>query len=187
MNNSMHAAAAMVAAVLCLTSPMLVQAQDGSEKNLCWKKNFGRGAGTIPTDCPAGHVKENGLCYTACGAGFTGNGPLCWQSCPAGFADIGVSCTKPAPTSSAGYPWKFGDRAFDFDTGPRSRCEGDHGKDNCYRSGDIWYPKCPANFHKVGDLVCSPDCPPECETTAPFAPRKPRLAASVRFRAAAAA
>src|SRR5215470_3253957 len=120
MKKSIHAAAAIVAAALCLTGPMRAQAQDGSEKNLCWKKSFGRGVGAIPTDCPAGHIKENGLCYTACGAGFTGNGPLCWQACPAGFSDIGVSCTKPAPTSSAGYPWKIGvDRAFDFDTGPR--------------------------------------------------------------------
>jgi len=122
--------------------------------------SYGRGTGE-PLRCADNEEMNAGLCYAKCQAGYKGVGPACWQEpCPAGFRDDGTFCAKPQSyDTGAGYPWKFGDKAFDFDTGPRSRCEADNGKDNCYRSGDIWYPKCRTNFHKVGDLVCSPDCP----------------------------
>jgi hypothetical protein len=41
----------------------------------------------------------------------------------------------------------------------RSRCERDHGSGNCEKDGAVYYPKCKANFHKVGCCICSPDCP----------------------------
>lgn len=126
----------------------------------CWKDTYTRGGGTTGSAaCAAGQEEWGGDCYPKCAAGMTGVGPVCWQTCPAGYTDIGVSCAKPKATSSAGFGWQFGDAAFDYDTGPRARCEAAHGAGKCYRSGLIWYPNCPAGFHKVGDLVCTPDCP----------------------------
>src|SRR4030095_11675423 len=52
-----------------------------SEEVLCWKTNYGRGVGTIGTQCAAGQVKEVGLCYTPCAAGYSPVGPLCWRNC----------------------------------------------------------------------------------------------------------
>jgi len=130
----------------------------GDESQLCWKKSFGRGVGTVPTQCSTGYDKDAGLCYKKCPSGYAGVGPVCWQSCPSGFRDDGAFCAKPEPYGrGGGYPWKFGDSLDD--SGMRSRCEGDHGAGNCEKDGAIYYPKCKANFHKVGCCVCSPDCP----------------------------
>jgi hypothetical protein len=83
---------------------------------------------------------------------------VCWQSCPDGFRDDGGFCAKPeAYGRGAGYPWQFGDALND--SGMISRCERDHGAGNCEKDGAIYYPKCKANFHKVGCCICSPDCP----------------------------
>lgn len=130
-----------------------------AEENFCWKSSYTRGVGSIGGGCPTGYEKQGLLCYPACPAGFQGAGPLCWQACPAGFTDIGVSCAKPKPVSTPGYPWKIGDRVGDYDTGPRARCEAANGVGNCYRSGLIWYPRCPASYRPVGDNICSPVCP----------------------------
>ena len=58
---------------------------------VCWKKTYGRGVGTIPTECP-GEDKNGALCYPACAPGYYGVGPVCWQSCPAGWTDTGAFC-----------------------------------------------------------------------------------------------
>lgn len=129
------------------------------KETYCWKDTYTRGAGTMGVSCSPGYEEWGGDCYPKCPPNMYGIGPLCWQNCPAGFSDIGVSCAKPKATSTAGFGWQIGDKAFDYDTGPRARCEAAYGTGKCYRSGLIWYPTCPANFHKVGDLVCSPDCP----------------------------
>jgi hypothetical protein len=57
------------------------------------KKNYGRGAGTIPTNCGA---KQNdaGLCYSGCNSGFYGVGPVCWQSCTSGKTDCAAGCAN---------------------------------------------------------------------------------------------
>lgn len=128
-------------------------------ETFCWKDTYVRGVGKVAASCASGQEDSNGICYPVCPAGMKGDGPLCWQTCPQGFGDIGVSCAKPKATSSGGFGWQFGDKAFDYDTGPRARCEAENGAGNCYRNGLIWYPKCKPGFHKVGDLVCSPDCP----------------------------
>ena len=130
----------------------------GDEGQLCWKKTFGRGVGTVPTQCSTDSDKDAGLCYKKCPAGYKGVGPVCWQSCPAGWRDDGAFCAKPEPYGrGGGYPWKFGDSLDD--SGMKSRCESDHGAGNCEKDGAIYYPKCKANFHKVGCCLCSPDCP----------------------------
>ena len=130
----------------------------GDEAQLCWKKTFGRGVGTVPGQCSSGYDKDAGLCYEKCPSGYAGVGPVCWQSCPDGWRDDGAFCAKPEPYGrGAGYPWKFGD-ALD-DSGMKSRCEAANGAGNCEKDGAIFYPKCKANFHKVGCCICSPDCP----------------------------
>jgi hypothetical protein len=130
----------------------------GDEGQLCWKKNYGRGVGTVPTDCSSTQDKDAGLCYDKCDSGYKGVGPVCWQSCPDGWRDDGAFCAKPEPEGrGAGYPWQFGDGLND--DGMISRCEAANGKGNCEKDGAIYYPKCKANFHKVGCCICSPDCP----------------------------
>ena len=130
----------------------------GDEGQLCWKKSFGRGVGTVPTQCSSTSDKDAGLCYPKCPTGYKGVGPVCWQTCPDGFRDDGAFCAKPEPYGrGAGYPWQFGDSLDD--SGMRSRCERDHGSGNCEKDGAVYYPKCKANFHKVGCCICSPDCP----------------------------
>jgi hypothetical protein len=114
--------------------------------------------GTVPSQCSTDYEKDAGLCYKKCPAGYKGVGPVCWQSCPDGWRDDGGFCAKPEPYGrGGGYPWKFGDSLDD--SGMRSRCESDHGAGNCEKDGAIYYPKCKANFHKVGCCICSPDCP----------------------------
>lgn len=108
--------------------------------------------------CPDGQDKDGALCYPKCGANEYGVGPVCWTSCPDGYKDGGVFCSKPASYGrGAGYPWKVGDKAFDY--GPaQARCQKDNPQ-GCEKNGLIWYPKCKAGFHAVGCCVCSPDCP----------------------------
>jgi hypothetical protein len=61
------------------------------------KKSYGRGAGTIPTNC-AGKQNDAGLCYSACNAGMYGVGPVCWQNCPAGKVNCGAGCASSTTT-----------------------------------------------------------------------------------------
>jgi hypothetical protein len=132
-----------------------------NDKALCWKRTYTRGVGIVPTgDCPAGQEKDAGLCYPKCRDGFKGVGPVCWKSCPDKFRDDGAFCAKPeAYGRGAGYPWKFGDPAFNL-SNARARCEADNGgAGTCEQDGAIWYPKCKAGFVKVGCCVCSPACP----------------------------
>ena len=140
------------------TPPAVAGTAPSNQEDLCWKKTYGRGVGTVPTDCSTDYDKDAGLCYKKCPAGYKGVGPVCWQSCPDSWRDDGAFCAKPeAYGRGAGYPWKFGDSLDD--SGMKSRCEADNGAGNCEKDGAIYYPKCKANFHKVGCCICSPDCP----------------------------
>lgn len=148
-----HFAMVLFASVMLLSGPVFSTAQD-----ICWKDSYGRGVGTIPSQCPSGMEKDGLLCYPACRAGYKGVGPVCWQNCPSNFTDTGGHCLKPAAYGrGAGYPWKFGDGLND--SGMFKRCEQDHGRGNCEKNGAIVYPKCRSGFHAVGCCVCSPDCP----------------------------
>lgn len=69
----------------------------------CTKPSYGRGAGTVPKNCPAGKVNQAGLCYVPCPAGFNGVGPVCWANqcpnvfparCAAGCARSSNACIK---------------------------------------------------------------------------------------------
>jgi hypothetical protein len=57
------------------------------------KSSYGRGAGTVPTQCGAGQQYDAGLCYPFCAPGYSGAGPVCWGSCPNGYGDNGAICT----------------------------------------------------------------------------------------------
>ena len=134
----------------------LLAASALAQADFCWRDSYGRGVGTIPTNCGS---KENdaGLCYNKCSSGYTGVGPVCWKSCPSGFTDNGVGCTKPGPYGrGAGYPWKFGDGLND--NGMYSRCRAANPQ-GCEKNGAVVYPKCKPGYHNVGCCICSPDCP----------------------------
>jgi hypothetical protein len=138
--------------------PAVAGTAPSAQEDLCWKKNYGRGVGTVPTECSTDYDKDAGLCYKKCPSGYAGVGPVCWQSCPQGWRDDGAFCAKPeAYGRGAGYPWQFGDDLND--NGMIKRCEDANGKGNCEKDGAMYYPKCKANFHKVGCCICSPDCP----------------------------
>jgi hypothetical protein len=62
------------------------------DAHIFFKSTTTRGAGTVPTSCPAGKQYDAGLCYPFCAAGYSGIGPVCWGSCPAGFDDHGATC-----------------------------------------------------------------------------------------------
>ena len=120
----------------------------------CTKPTYGRGAGTIPKNCPDGQENDAALCYPKCSENFYGVGPVCWGSCPAGFRDDGAFCAKPSSYGRGAGHWS------------EQNCinSGDHGaKENgCEQyggSGGLWYPKCDKNFHSFGCCVCSPNCP----------------------------
>ena len=74
-----------------LLAMIIATAAFGQDKEFCWKDSYGRGVGTIPSDCGA---KENqaGLCYDKCKAGYNAVGPVCWSGCPAGYTDMGAVC-----------------------------------------------------------------------------------------------
>lgn len=68
----------------------------GSET--CWKKLASRGIGEIPTECPNGMVKEDGLCYTPCAQGYSSFLTTCTQvvnNCPSPWTYTLGTCTKP--------------------------------------------------------------------------------------------
>ena len=128
------------------------------QADVCWKNSYGRGIGTVPLTCPDGTVKSGLLCYPQPEPGYNVVAGIYSQSCPPDFRDDGLFCAKPAAYGrGAGYPWKFGDRAFSLDDA-RARCASDNSQ-GCDTDGAVVYPKCKPNFHAVGCCTCSPDCP----------------------------
>ena len=130
----------------------------------CWRHSYGRGVGVPVSACPKGQEKDAALCYPTCEdigkPGWKGVGPVCWQSCPSDFRDDGAYCFKPKSYGrGVGFPWKFGDRAFDLSKA-KKRCESKHGEGQCEKSGAIYYPKCKPEYRAIGCCVCSPRCPP---------------------------
>lgn len=107
-------------------------ATSSSEEGFCWKDTYGRGVGTIPTDCGAGQQKSGLLCYPSCAAGYTGVGPVCWQQCPAGYTDDGAFCRKDVSIISANNsscPW-YDTCGLTFSKGC-STCPAGYTNDGC--------------------------------------------------------
>jgi hypothetical protein len=121
----------------------------------CWKGSYGRGVGSPLNTCSSGRDKIGLLCYTKCPIGFSRSGFDCHQNCPPGFTDEGLYCRLAEYGRGAGYPWKFGDPLND--SGMFKRCEADHGKGNCEKSGDIVYPKCRTGYYAFGCCICRPN------------------------------
>ncbi len=123
------------------------------------KSFFDRGVGRIPDRvCPDGKVNYAGLCYSLPSNDWYVSAPgFIAKKCPAGWRDDGTTCWLDAETygRGVGYPWKFGD-ALNLD-GARSRCENDHGRGNCEKYGEIYYPKCRPGFHPSGCCTCIRD------------------------------
>jgi hypothetical protein len=130
----------------------------------CWRHSYGRGVGVPVSACSKEQEKDAGLCYPTCEdigmQDAKGVGPVCWQRCPSDFRDDGAYCFKPkAYGRGVGFPWKFGDRAFNL-SNAKKRCEKKHGEGQCEKSGAIYYPKCEPGYRAIGCCVCSPRCPP---------------------------
>jgi hypothetical protein len=59
----------------------------------CQKRSYGRGVGTVPTECAPGWEYDAGLCYKPCTPGSDGVGPVCWGSCSGAYpVDCGAAC-----------------------------------------------------------------------------------------------
>jgi hypothetical protein len=82
----------------------------------------------------------------------------CHSTCPADMRDDGLFCRAAEYGRGAGYPWKIGDPPFNYDHALH-RCEGDHGRGNCEKSGLIYYPKCKPGDSQVGCCICRPATP----------------------------
>ena len=120
----------------------------------CWKDSYGRGVGTIPTECP-GRKKIGALCYSHCPSGYSRFGFDCHQNCFGGFTNQGLYCRKLEYGRGAGYPWKWGDGFSD--RGMYKRCEKAHGKGKCEKWGAVVYPKCRSGYKNFGCCICRPN------------------------------
>lgn len=99
--------------VILLLISAVASIRIGSTHNMihdyCWKDSYGRGVGTVPSNCGSKYQKIGLLCYDPCPSGYTRFVIDCHQNCPAGFTDQGLFCRLSEYGRGAGYPWKFGD------------------------------------------------------------------------------
>lgn len=123
--------------------------------DFCWKSSYGRGVGTIPTEAGDGRVTIGALSYSQCPANTTRVGFDCHSVCPSGMRDDGLFCRATEYGRGAGYPWKFGDKAFSLD-GARARCAAENPQ-GCEQNGAIIYPKCRTGYSAFGSNICRPN------------------------------
>lgn len=138
---------------LALTSTVAAQTAE-----FCWKDSYGRGVGKVPKACKADEDRIGLLCYKKCPKGMKRFGFDCHSVCPAGFRNDGLFCRHAEYGRGAGYPWKFGDKAFSL-KGAKHRCEKAHGSGRCEKNGAIYYPKCKSGYHNFGCCICRPSKP----------------------------
>ena len=118
----------------------------------CWKKSYGRGAGTVPQRCRSGKQKQAGLCYHHCRGGFSGVGPVCWKQCPGGFRNHGLTCYK---------SWRKWHFKKTYGRGAGSvPTECNNGKEN---KAGLCYHHCRGGFYGVG-----PVCWQHCQGETPY-------------------
>ena len=98
-------------AIACAVAITTLFATAALAQDFCWRDTTTRGAGTIPTICPAGTVQDPSglLCYPACKAGYKMVGPVCWQVCPSGYVDTGALCHIDKPLTKSG-SWECTER-----------------------------------------------------------------------------
>jgi len=114
---------------------------------VCWKDSYGRGVGTVPTSCNAGHENDAGLCYPVCQSGYYGVGPVCWQYCPAGWIDEGALCREKGSIKT------IAKKSYGRGVGKMPICASTEQED-----AGLCYPYCRANFNGIGP-VCWGQCP----------------------------
>ncbi len=61
-------------------------------RDVCWRRSYGNGFGSIPSVCPDDLEHDGLLCYPKCKQGYYGIGPVCWEKCPSGYSDTGAFC-----------------------------------------------------------------------------------------------
>jgi hypothetical protein len=128
-----------------------VQNASAQQPEFCWKDTTTRGAGTVPSACPSGAEKVNGICYDKCPSGFkrASGGLNCLSVCPSGMRNDGLYCRIKKESYGRGVGWtdrKKCEKKFD-------RCEQDRKKGS-------WYAKCRDGYRKDG-LICyanKPNC-----------------------------
>lgn len=126
--------------VAAQTSAITTEGED-----YCYLPSEGRGVGTVPSECPAGTVRDGELCYPPCAGGYYGVGPVCWQHCPAGTIDDGATCRRDAHvTSRPSYGRGAG-------TTPNACGSGQQ------MDGGLCYPQCAGGYYGVGP-VCWQSC-----------------------------
>lgn len=112
----------------------------------CWKKSYGRGAGTVPPNCNPDMDKDAGLCYQKCAAGFKGVGPVCWQICPTDYKDDGATCRKDVSIIKKD--------SYGRGVGKPMPCKGE----NTEKDAGLCYKPCNAGYDGKGP-VCWKICP----------------------------
>jgi hypothetical protein len=153
----MKASRILLLAPAVVASTLLMISAGLAEKEFCWRDSETRGVGKIPSACPEGQDRIGLLCYSKCEPHMQRAGFDCHSTCPPGMRDDGLFCRAAEYGIGGGYPWKFGDPAFNYDRAG-DRCEADHGRGNCEKDGLIWYPKCKPGETKIG-LICRPPVP----------------------------
>jgi hypothetical protein len=114
-------------------------------EGVCWnQESYGRGVGTVPTQCPDGEVYDAGLCYPACKEGYTGVGPVCWEKCPTGYTNLGLTCG--------------GDLDIDLKKSYGRGVGSLIKKTGWEKQGLLWYKPCKEGYEGVGP-VCWEKCP----------------------------
>jgi hypothetical protein len=149
-----------ILALLGFASAITLKSHQSSTSEFCWKDSYGRGVGSIPSECPSHKVKIGLLCYDPCPHGYSRFVLDCHQNCLDGWRDDGLFCRLAEYGRGSGYPWEFGDW-FD-DDGMRERCEDDHGYGNCEEWGLMYYPKCKPGYENVACCICRPAHTPDC-------------------------
>jgi len=128
-----------------------------ADADICWKDSYGRGVGTVPKSCARGQERIGLLCYPKCGWGKKRFGFDCHSVCPSGWSNQGLFCRRSEYGRGAGYPWKFGDKAFSLN-GARARCKRANPR-GCEKYGEIIYPKCKPGYSNFGCCICRPKVP----------------------------
>ena len=128
-----------------------VQNATAQQPEFCWKDTTTRGAGTVPSACPSGAEKVNGICYDKCPSGFkrASGGLNCLSVCPSGMRNDGLYCRKNKESYGRGVGWAN-----------RKKCEEKFGRCEQDRKKGSWYAKCRDGYTKKG-LICyanKPNC-----------------------------
>lgn len=84
--------------------------------------------------------------------------------CKPGENDVLGDCRVDTYGNGVGYPWQFGDPAFDY-SNAQKRCEKESTTGGCKQIGLIWYPWCKEGYHGVGCCLCEPDGGPRITKT----------------------